>query len=487
MRTAFDRDRNALSSCLGLNMEIDCFISYASEDRVTANAICAVLEDRRVRCWYAPRDITPGLEYGEAILHGIEKCKVLVLVLSTASNESIHVRKEVERAVSKGKYILPFRIEDIQPSSALEYALGNTHWLDAFTVPVEESISKLATSISILIERQFGETKTIQDAHSAHAKKMETSVMDMAATQPNRSSDSSLIDKHLEFLTKIGQDVLNFIKENRKQQMQFSVSKVFEVVRSQSPTFYQGVELRKYIKLVEDSMNNNCAPGLTLTKGILEIPEDHIRSKVQFDAGYRREIAEKASEKVKDGMVVSLDGGSTTLSIVEVFLQRLDSYELLNITIVTNSVPIVNLLAEYTDRNGPEAASRLQSYLVGGYFRATTHATSDVDGVVNPATASLAAIKTMLGQIDVAFVGCNGISENLGVTIPTSNEISIKRKFIECASEAFIVCSFDKFGVEFEYPLLDASSKLAIISDSRYEKSELVSSFRTRWPNLSFE
>lgn len=468
-------------------MEVDCFISYASLDRVTANAICAVLEDRRIRCWYAPRDITPGLEYGEAILDGIEKCKVLVIVFSTASNASVHVRKEVERAVSKGKFIIPFRIEDIQPSSALEYALGNTHWLDAFTTPVEESINKLASSISILMERQFGEAKPTQDSHIVQSEQTKRNEKELAPEQLIQSGKISLLDTHFELLTRIGQDILGYIKENRKRQKQFSVREVFEAVSSKYPSVYHGVELRKYIKVVEDSINNNCAHGLTLKKGMLEVPEDHILSKVLVDSGYRREVADKASRKVSDGMTVALDGGSTTLSVAEELLQRLDSYELSSITLVTNSIPIISLVAEYIDRNGPEAASRLQSYFVGGYFRATTRATSELDVTSKIAAASLAAIKTTLGEIDVAFIGCNGIAENLGITIPTCNEIPIKREFIESASEAFIVCGFDKFGVEFDHPLLDVSSKLTIITDSRFEESESVTAFRAKWPNLSFE
>jgi len=467
-------------------MEIDCFISYSSVDRVTANAICAVLEDKRIRCWYAPRDITPGSEYGEAILLGIEQCKVLVLVLSAASNESIHVRKEVERAVSKGKFIIPFRIEDIQPSSALEYAVGNTHWLDAFTTPVEESINKLAESISILLDRQFFETKTLQDSRVLESEQTRATVKKLSSTQLAQSEKTSLFDTHFELLTRIGQDILDYIKENRKRQKQFRVREVFEMVSSKFPSIYQRVELHKYIKLVEDAINNNCAHGLTFSKGMLEVPEDHILSKILVDEGYRREVAGKSSIKVKDGMVVALDGGSTTLSIAEALLQRLDSYELSSITLVTNSIPIICLVAAYIDRNGPEAASRLQSYLVGGYFRTTTRATSENDAGSNLSSASFSALKMMFGKIDVAFIGCNGIAENLGITIPTYNEIPIKKEFIKNASEAFIVCGFDKFGVEFDYPLLDVSSKVAIITDSRCAESDAVDAFMVKWPNISF-
>jgi hypothetical protein len=36
------------------------FISHSSNDRATADAICAHLESAGIKCWIAPRDIEPG-------------------------------------------------------------------------------------------------------------------------------------------------------------------------------------------------------------------------------------------------------------------------------------------------------------------------------------------------------------------------------------------------------------------------------------------
>jgi hypothetical protein len=41
-------------------MAYDAFISTAQEDKPTADAACAMLEANGVKCWIAPRDITPG-------------------------------------------------------------------------------------------------------------------------------------------------------------------------------------------------------------------------------------------------------------------------------------------------------------------------------------------------------------------------------------------------------------------------------------------
>lgn len=109
--------------------------------------MCAVLEQRGLRCWVAPRDIPPGVEWAEAILGGIEASRIMVLVFSNHANESPQVRREVERAVSKGLVIIPLRLEDVVPTKALEYFISATHWLDAFTPPFQRHLETLAETI----------------------------------------------------------------------------------------------------------------------------------------------------------------------------------------------------------------------------------------------------------------------------------------------------------------------------------------------------
>ncbi|HAB15025.1 MAG TPA: toll/interleukin-1 receptor domain-containing protein [Verrucomicrobiota bacterium] len=131
-------------------MAHDVFISYSTPDRVVADAVCAALEALN-RCWIAPRDVLAGTDYGEAILNAIEDCLVMVLVFSEHANGSPHVRREVERAVSKGKIIVPFRIENVPPSKSMEYGLSTTQWLEAWTPPLEMRIAELVECISRLL------------------------------------------------------------------------------------------------------------------------------------------------------------------------------------------------------------------------------------------------------------------------------------------------------------------------------------------------
>ncbi len=132
-------------------MAHDVFISYAAEDKPTADAVCAALERDRVRCWIAPRDVLPGVPYAEGVIAGIRGARVFVLVFSSNSNASPHVMREVERAVSLGLPVIPLRIEDVLPSKSMEYYLSAPHWLDALTPPLEAHLDRLVRTIGVLL------------------------------------------------------------------------------------------------------------------------------------------------------------------------------------------------------------------------------------------------------------------------------------------------------------------------------------------------
>ncbi|MEQ8175838.1 MAG: ABC transporter substrate-binding protein [Syntrophomonadaceae bacterium] len=145
-------------------MAHDVFISYASEDKTVADAICAILEGRNIRCWIAPRDVRPGSIYSEELIDALDSCRLLVLVFSSSSNKSPHVLREVETVVSNGIPILPFRIEDVEPSKAIRYFIGSTHWLDAMTPPMKKHINFLADNVEFLLRPKMAVQDAIDEA-----------------------------------------------------------------------------------------------------------------------------------------------------------------------------------------------------------------------------------------------------------------------------------------------------------------------------------
>jgi hypothetical protein len=129
----------------------DVFISYAQNDKPIADAVCAKLESRHIRCWIAPRDVAPGRNFPEEIIDGIAGSSIMVLIFSSHANNSPHVIRELTNAVNKGHIIVPFRIEDVPPSKSMEYLISVPHWLDAITPPLEKHIEVLAGNVERIL------------------------------------------------------------------------------------------------------------------------------------------------------------------------------------------------------------------------------------------------------------------------------------------------------------------------------------------------
>ncbi|MCC5857598.1 MAG: toll/interleukin-1 receptor domain-containing protein [Ectothiorhodospiraceae bacterium] len=126
----------------------DAFVSHASVDRARAEELVALLESRGLRCWFAPRDVRPGREYGDEILSGIERSRCFVLLLSGAANLSGMVLREVERAAAKEKPIYPVRLEEVAPSRKLEFFISMHQWIDAWDALAELHAERLAAALN---------------------------------------------------------------------------------------------------------------------------------------------------------------------------------------------------------------------------------------------------------------------------------------------------------------------------------------------------
>ena len=123
------------------------FLSYSSKDKLIADAICSRLENQGIRCWIAPRDVNPGADYSDQISEALERSTAMVMVFSSGSNSSRHVKSEIDRAFSLDKVIIPFRVENVALDKGLAYYLAKTHWLDALTKPLDQHIDRLAGTI----------------------------------------------------------------------------------------------------------------------------------------------------------------------------------------------------------------------------------------------------------------------------------------------------------------------------------------------------
>jgi basic membrane protein A len=140
-------------------MAHDVFVSYSTKDKVVADTIVSNLENNNIRCWYTPRDIKPGMDWGKAITDAIKSSKVLLIVFSGHANKSQRVLDELNFAISKEVTILPFRIENLEPRDAMMLHLSSRHWLDAYDPSWDKYLNKLIKTVASNLDISIADEK----------------------------------------------------------------------------------------------------------------------------------------------------------------------------------------------------------------------------------------------------------------------------------------------------------------------------------------
>ncbi len=167
----------------------DVFISYSTKNEKYTFEICRRIEEKGIKCWYAPRNIPPGELWNVAIADAIQSSKVFILIFSEDSNLSGQVLREVSLAADASCVIIPFRIDDSAMSSGLSYFLKTVQWFDASAKPIEHSISSLVETVCSKLEavksKEADEIEKISEEKSVEEKTDAVTIED--STEPEQS------------------------------------------------------------------------------------------------------------------------------------------------------------------------------------------------------------------------------------------------------------------------------------------------------------
>jgi TIR domain-containing protein/pentapeptide repeat protein len=94
-----------------------CFISHSSKDQTFAERLHADLQNKGVRCWFAPHDMPIGAKIIDAIDEAIRVRDKVLLILSEGAIASDWVEGEVTRALDEERtrkqvVLFPVRLDD---------------------------------------------------------------------------------------------------------------------------------------------------------------------------------------------------------------------------------------------------------------------------------------------------------------------------------------------------------------------------------------
>jgi DeoR/GlpR family transcriptional regulator of sugar metabolism len=160
-------------------------------------------------------------------------------------------------------------------------------------------------------------------------------------------------------------------------------------------------------------------------------------------------IARRAAAIVRDGQLVIIDGGTTTLELARALRRDLHAH------IVTTSPPIATALADHP---------AVEVTVVGGTLRP--------DALV---TVGATAIET-LGVIraDVVFLGVCALHPEIGVTTEDLEERHVKAAMIQGAAEVVALADHDKLGTAMPVVVAPMSAVTQLVTDADVDEKALA-------------
>jgi len=175
--------------------------------------------------------------------------------------------------------------------------------------------------------------------------------------------------------------------------------------------------IRRDLELLDSQRLMTRTHGGAVARGLLyELP---LRYKAARHQEEKLRIARAAAERVPDGAAVGLTGGTTTTEVSRAIADRP------GLTIVTNALNIASELA---------VRPNLKLVVPGGVARSESYE------LVGPlAEASLASL-----NLDIAFVGVDGIAAAAGLTTHHDVEANTNRALIERAQSVVVVADSSK-------------------------------------------
>lgn len=130
------------------------FISYAREDKSTAERIYMDLRKNEISAWIDSKCLLPGENWEKTIRKTIKQARFFLLLISKYSiNKRGFVQKEIKEAIkikeefpSDQIFLIPVRLDDTIP---VDEELQNLNWVD-LNRSYQQGLSRILTVFSIL-------------------------------------------------------------------------------------------------------------------------------------------------------------------------------------------------------------------------------------------------------------------------------------------------------------------------------------------------
>ena len=186
--------------------------------------------------------------------------------------------------------------------------------------------------------------------------------------------------------------------------------------------------------------------GGAVAVGVRTSEEPGFSAKSALMTAQKQAIAQAAADLVEPGSSIGISAGTTTFELARAVRGIPD------LTVVTNSVPVAQLLHE--------AGTPGQSVVLTGGTRTPS------DALVGP--VAVAALRSL--HVDLLFLGAHGVEPGAGLTTPNLVEAETNRALVACSRRVCVVADHTKWGVVGLSTFLDLDDVDVLVTDDQLSK-----------------
>ena len=212
------------------------------------------------------------------------------------------------------------------------------------------------------------------------------------------------------------------MKESRIKEMADYIGKYTNVSSSQLSKRF-GISIytvrRDIDELVKSGIATKRYGGVSINQNNSHLIEFNDRNTLNKEDKHR--ISKKAASLIKEGDIIFIDAGTTTMYIP-------DYIEDINITVVTNNIYVISKLSKKI---------YIKLIVLGGAVDKRTNSIFGID--------TISFLKNI--NITKSFLACTGISNNFNITNYTVIEAELKKMCINISDESYLLADNSKFGV----------------------------------------
>lgn len=191
--------------------------------------------------------------------------------------------------------------------------------------------------------------------------------------------------------------------------------------------------------------------------------EENISVRITQREREKRKIAKLAADLIEDGDKIIIDEGSTTLQLVNFLEGKKD------LLIITSSFPVATAIMNLLNSNKITG----ELIFLGGIVQ------SDNKRIVGSSCIE------MLDRyfVDKAFISCEGVSLEAGITAFNELKANVTRKYIDQSKETIVLADYSKVGIRNYYKIDELINANRIITnkDVPIEWKERLEFWNIKW------